>query len=618
MAQDPNSRSVPRSVRSNLDFRDRLSQVWMNRWTVLIFLVIVRCLFAFSTASSNLSAARREALAACTEVEGIASAMASMPHYMAAGLNEITATGVENAVSGLMEMLELAVTGVEELVVFVVHMMASTYLCLITLAVRGSVKTASDFSQMATESLQKATSEVTNSLRDTSKTISDDLSSIRDKMEKIPLMRSVQLPKIDFTNQINSITTLEFPQVLRQQLDRLNKSIPAFDDIQKLVENTTRIPFDQVKKQIQGISAFHFNRTLLPVPEKAHLDFCTKNNAISLFFEGLIKKLTEIRNKMLISLIIVAVFVGIPLAAWAHYHENKRLEKTKTTAKDASSIAHDQRKRPGSGNTMKAEACEENRREHGKQWLFAYATSPPMLLVLTLGLAGLMSCALQLLVAMNINRASPKLTNQVADFAGEVMRSLGNSSTFWSNGVNEAIRKLDEQLNGDIFGFVNTTTSAVNSTLDAFVERTSTEINNVLGGTVLHDPIKEVINCLIGLKIASFQSGLTWVHDHAHVSFPIVNNQTFGLGTLAQLSGSHSAANLLANTNNQATDLVTATLTRVANKHMSSIRMEALVSGLLVSCWLLTTAGGGLYITYRIVSHEFPFQWHQNPFITHK
>jgi hypothetical protein len=68
--------------------------------------------------------------------------MASMPHYMAKGVNEMTASGVEKAISGLMQMLEMSVTGVEEIILFVIHMMTSTYLCLITLAVSGSLHAA--------------------------------------------------------------------------------------------------------------------------------------------------------------------------------------------------------------------------------------------------------------------------------------------------------------------------------------------------------------------------------------------------------------------------------------------------------------------------------------------
>jgi len=99
----------------------------------------VRLLFAIASTDSSLTSARREALSACTQVENIGSSMASMPHYMSKGVNEMTASGVEKAVSGLMSMLDMSVTGVEEIVLFVIHMMTSTYLCLITLAVSGSL-----------------------------------------------------------------------------------------------------------------------------------------------------------------------------------------------------------------------------------------------------------------------------------------------------------------------------------------------------------------------------------------------------------------------------------------------------------------------------------------------
>ena len=61
---------------------------------------------------------------------------------MSKGVNELTASGVEKAVNGLMSMLDLSVTGVEEIVVFIFNLLTSTYVCLITLAVNGSVTVA--------------------------------------------------------------------------------------------------------------------------------------------------------------------------------------------------------------------------------------------------------------------------------------------------------------------------------------------------------------------------------------------------------------------------------------------------------------------------------------------
>jgi hypothetical protein len=101
-----------------LGLRARLSQVWINRWTVLLLLVLVRVLFAIASANELIDGARADALSACLEVEKVGSTMASMPHYMAQGVNSMTATGLTKAVTGLHSMLDLTLTGVEELVIF--------------------------------------------------------------------------------------------------------------------------------------------------------------------------------------------------------------------------------------------------------------------------------------------------------------------------------------------------------------------------------------------------------------------------------------------------------------------------------------------------------------------
>src|ERR1700753_1003704 len=70
-----------------LGLRARLSQVWLNRWTILLLLVLVRTLLAVGTLDDGLAPARKEALSACTDVEDAGSTLASMPHYMSQGVN---------------------------------------------------------------------------------------------------------------------------------------------------------------------------------------------------------------------------------------------------------------------------------------------------------------------------------------------------------------------------------------------------------------------------------------------------------------------------------------------------------------------------------------------------
>jgi len=227
-----------------------------------------------------------------------------------------------------------------------------------------------------------------------------------------------------------------------------------------------------------------------------------------------------------------------------------------------------------------------------------------MLFLLSLGIAGLFSCFCQWLLVRGIQKKVPELTGQVADFAEKVVSSLNNASMSWSGGVNGAIGGLDDKINNDILGWVNTTTGAINDTLNTFVEKTSKVLDDAFGDTPLRGPIGDVLNCLVGLKIASFQKGLTWVQEHAHVNFPGVRNDTFSLGALAQKSNSSSAAELLADPEGKTRDEVTEAINFVVEKLLSGIRQEAIIAGCLILIWFLIAIGGFVYALTQIYRHS--------------
>jgi hypothetical protein len=77
-----------------LGLRARLSQIWINRWTILLLLVLVRVLLLIGSLNDNIGEAKLKALSACTKVEDIGSAMASMPHYLSVGVNDLSAKGI--------------------------------------------------------------------------------------------------------------------------------------------------------------------------------------------------------------------------------------------------------------------------------------------------------------------------------------------------------------------------------------------------------------------------------------------------------------------------------------------------------------------------------------------
>lgn len=610
-AVQESQRTTPHTV-SNitpyLGLRARLSQVWINRWTVLLILVLVRLLIAIAGLHNDLGSAKSEAMSACTGVESIGSAMSSMPHYLAAGVNDLAGTGIEKAIHGLMSMLLLTVTGIEEIVVFVINMMTSTYMCLITLVVAGSLHVA----------LQVA-EDVSNFLNSTLKDIGQDISSgvndfqtFLNKFEgglSSVLPSGLKPPKIDLTGDLDKLNNLQLPATLDQGLTKLNNSIPTFQDVQNFTDNVIRLPFEELKKLLNESLHFSFNRSLLPVPQKEQLTFCSGKNGISDFFDDLADIANLARRVFIAVLVILAVLVCIPMA----YQEVRRwntMKKRSELVADNSIDPMDvmyiaSRPYTATAGIKAAAPFASTKRQILTRWVVAYATTAPALLVLSLGVTGLLSCLFQYALLKALVREVPALANEVGQFAGLVVDKLENASESWANGTNGAIMDVNNDINHKVFGWVNITTGAINNTLNVFINDTTDVLNRTFGGTVLYGPITGIFECLVGLKVASFQKGLDWVSDNADVNFPTIPNNTFSLGAAASLAGpssSNATESFLASPGSQATNDIEGAVLKLTNHLENGIRTEAIISTCVLLIWVIILLLGiirALYVGLR-------------------
>lgn len=606
----PTPHTAP-SITPYLGLRARLSQIWINRWTILLLLVLARTLIAISGINHDLASARREALSACSGVEAMGSAMASMPHYMSSGVNEMAATGVEKAVNGLMEMTTLSVTGVEEIVVFVINMMTSTYLCLITLAVSGSLHVALQVVEDAQGALNKSLQAIGN---DMSKTVGVFDNVYNEFIGKLGssltglLGTPVVPPNIDLNSTLNALHNLKLPSNLDQGLTKLNSSIPTFAQVQNFTNNAIRFPFEEVKQLInETMVGYQFDRSLFPVPAKEQLTFCSDNNGINNFFDEMVN-LAELARKIFISvLLVVAIAVCIPMA----WREIKRWRTMQERSQLVRSNAHDpmdvvyivSRPYTSTAGIKVASRFKSTRRQILVRWVFAYATSPSALFVLSLALAGLFSCACQLILLKSLQKDVPNLTNQVGAFADKIVSSLNNASEQWAIGTNQAIDLTSHDINKNLLGWVNITTGALNDTLNVFVNGTMGVLNETFGGTVLYQPITEVLDYLLQLKIAGIEKALTWISDNAHIDFPHLPNDTFTLGATTSIARDNSqpSDSFLSTTGAQASDDVSAAVIRFTTRLEDAIRTEALVSTCVLLIWVAIALVGII----RVLIHWF-------------
>lgn len=574
--------------------RGRLSQVWINRWTVLLFLVLARTLIAIANLHDGIGDARTQALSACTGVESMGSALASMPHYLSKGTNELTASGVEKAINGLMSMLTLSVTGVEEIVVFVINLLTSTYVCLITLAVSGSLHAALQLIEDVSGFLNHTIGAIGTDIHNSINNFDADLNKVIGGLNSFGTAfgSASSIPTLNINGSLDQLNHLQLPAGLNADLQKLNSSIPTFAQVNNFTNNAIRFPFEEIKKLMnESRRNYTFDRSLFPVPAKDQLTFCSDNSGINDFFNELVKVEILAKKIGIAVLVILATLVCIPMT----FREMQRWRTMQKRSQLISTRAHDPldvvyiaaRPYTSSAGMQLANRFTSSRRRTLARWTVAYATTPPALFVLSLGIAGLFSCLCQYILLRAVEREVPALAHEVGVFAERVVSSLENASEHWANGTNTVIINMNERINHDVFGWVNISTTALNNTLNIFSDEMTKALNFTFGGTILYDPITEVFNCLIGLKIAGIEKGLTWISDHAHIDFPLLPNNTFSLGAAASLTNDTSATTFLTAPQQDATDQVTAAVDRLGNKLARGIRNEAIISSCVVLVWVI-------------------------------
>jgi len=513
---------------------------------------------------------------------------------MSAGVNELTAAGIEKSVNGLMQMSTLSVTAVEEIVVFVIGMMTNTYLCLITFAVTGSLHSVIGALDSAQDGLNNLTASLGGDLSGAVNTFQDAYNSFLGKLGSfIALGQTIDKPApLNLTSEVNSLKNLKLPANLDADLQKLNGSIPTFDQVKNFTENLIRLPFEEVKLLMnEYMGNYTFNRSVFPVPQKEQLTFCSDNNGINNFFDDMVD-LTALARRIFIGVLVtLAILVMVPMA----WREIKRYRKMQQRSQMVNSNAQDpmdvvylvSRPYTSSAGVKLSNTVQAQRKKDLVRWVVAYATSDSALFVLSLAIAGLFTCLCQVILVHAMQKEVPNLTNQVADFSDKVIASLNNASEQWAIGTNAAIVATNKDINQNMLGWVNTSTTAINDTLVAFVDETTKVLNATFGGTILYEPIMEVLNCLVLLKIQGVEKGLTWVHDNAHVNFPTLANDTFSTGAVASLSDSSDPSDsILASPGSAASDEISETITKLVNKLYDGIRTEAIVSTVILLAWL--------------------------------
>ncbi len=595
----PHAHTAP-TITPYLGLRARLSQLWFNRWTILLILVLVRVIILTSSLKDNIDDAKTKALSACTKVEDIGSAMASMPHYLSVGVNSLASDGITKAVSGMVQILMMILTGVENLILFIINMYVGTYACLVAALIHGgldvSVKVVEGATKVMNDAIGTITGQITNTIGSVQKALDSIPSGITTPLGGI----DVNIPKIDISKNIDDLKNIKINSGdLVKDLVSLNKTIPTFDQLENFTKNAIAVPFDLLKQQVNGsFGAYQFDDSIFPVAKKQALSFCSDNSFLNDFFTTLFEVVAKAKIAFLVVIPILALLAMLVMG----YFEIRRWRREKERARRFTELGFDTMdvvylsSRPmtaGVGLWLAHKfRFKQLKNTLLVRWTIAYGTSLPALFVLSLAIAGLFSCLCQFIILRSIQKEAPALAGQVGDFAGDVVSTLQKVSTDWADDANGVVLKLQDDINSDVFGWVNNATTAVNNTLNTFDRELDKAITAVFKDTVLLNTARNLIGCVITRKVDAVQKGLTWVHDNAHVTLPLFSKSIFSQGANASVSGDSDLTSFLASPSSVTTDEITSAVDQVVAKLERGIVQEALISTALLLVYVIVVLMG--------------------------
>lgn len=564
-----------------LQLHDRMSQVWLNRYTLLLLIALVKLLLFSRSLKTALDSSEAYVLSSCDTIDRYYSRfVGSTPHYMGTLGNYMITKAMEESVEASLKTLSLLVYASEELVKFMIELWIGTYACLMVSAIDGAVDVATNTTETLIDFVNGTVSGLANDINGGLGDLSDVVNKVLKTASKVEDLFSsgdddgdgVEATFKSVNLTIASLRDLQIPSSIDTKLAALSEKTPDFSAVKNKTRSLISVPFEKVRAKIDTASASQLvgNQNLLYVPPLSHAGegLCSSNtDEISAFYAGLSRALNTGTIVFAVLLAVGALVFLVP-AAWSEYRQWKRLcilqehyghdavdnndNEGKNECASGSgtlqpptrdiveSYQHAYHRYPTMFGEWLASRLSSNAgTQRDIQWCVSYVTSPRALTILGVALAGIVVCILQFIVLRLVKNAltSDATTSHAAAIASGVNSTLNGGMARWTAGTNDYINATESSMNKEIFGWVETTTEALNGTVSALVEDIDAVLVKAFNGTILYNPAKTVVGCVIGNKLQGVERALTWVHDKAEFSLPRVN-ETAVLSLAASSSNS--------------------------------------------------------------------------------
>ncbi|CAI4740086.1 CCT_1a_G0044940.mRNA.1.CDS.1 [Saccharomyces cerevisiae] len=566
-----------------LQLGDRLSQIWLNKYTLVLLLAMLKLLFFSKSIQHAIEVSETYILSNCYSIDSLYSKMTdNTPHYLGIMGNYLIEKGMEETVKATLETLSLIVYASEGLVNFAIDLYLGTYACLIVSAVDGTVDVATNTTEKLISLVNDTVSSVANELDTGLNDISKIINKVIKAASKVENFFTGDDDDSNMTSSIKSVNltisalhNLYIPSSINDKLEELSAKTPDFAQVKNTTKNLISVPFNEVRKNIKAVNASNIigDTSVLYVPPVS-LDnstgICSSNQSEILAFYSILGQVLKIATVVCITVLICFAVGAMAPVAWNeiklwrhlcgmrdHYMLSRQDSYTSFSSENTHELKDPFRDPPIQNgqydviasyqqcfqtwntriagwmtNLVTFGKSPENIDPKTKQkieWVVAYMTSERALCVLGIGLLGILVCICQfVMIALLKHKISHSLTSNDGNGVQNLLKSstavdIENQMSLWSVQTNKYINTTETNINQEVFGWINTTTLSVNNTVATMISDIDTTLADVFNGTLLYNPMKTVVGCAIENKLYTIEKAMTWIHDKAQLHIPRIN-----------------------------------------------------------------------------------------------
>ncbi|KAJ6581181.1 hypothetical protein B0H19DRAFT_1114092 [Mycena capillaripes] len=618
--------SIDTQLRPYLQLPHLISLTWLAYPILSLIFVVFRLQLSLASSQDAVASAKGDLLTSCKAAEKAATAAASMPRYMAIASNEQFAKAVNDSMNAAREALILALTIMEAIINFIVDIYRSTFLCFLELVIRGGLAILIGAVQELNIVVQAAASGIRTAIQDSVSAAN----SVLGGLSKVASIAHITIPTLSVPD-LTSLENVTLPQSFTDSITALNNSLPTFNELKQTVETFIDTPFELLKADInETFSGLSFNSSVLAVPELNTLSFCTDldTSVIDDLGHDLVK-VAKIGTLIIILLILVLIGLNCLLEWYKWRCQRRHLEYTRQAwTTDPTLYHHTSGGTPNVtltdhnmlmlqangahplltriANTVSAKLRFSPSKHIHLQWFLHYVFHPPALACFLIGFFGLLSVELQLLaIHPLVDKYSAQAAESATGFSNTIATSINasmyNQSAAYASSVNAHVDSIQSTINDGLFGWVNSTTTTLNTTIENFYEDIQNAVNLVFNGTILDSPIQEFIKCIIGSKVDAIENALTFLHDNLNINIPRVNESVLVLSPQSVDEATQPIAAAAVGDQNGDGGIIE----KLVNSYASSLRKERLMFGIFMALWGFVVLMGLCVILWHSYGRAF-------------